>query len=196
MGSSFLASDKKIIKISDGAARENLEKFVSRYQNSISENESLFAAFHLREFDITAHEQFEISRHFREVTTEFGLGLIVHRDPKLAFAVKADAVHMQFSNLNEIQIAKSHEGLDVGVSCHSIEEALIAEKSGADYVYLSPIFETLSKQSELVPLGLESLFEARGMLSIPVVALGGIQVSDISVVCPRINDKAAGISIG
>jgi len=62
----------------------------------------------------------------------------------------------------------------VGVSCHSLEEALAAQAAGADYVLLGPIFATPSKLAYGAPLGLARLREVTARVSIPVFALGGI----------------------
>ncbi|MBI4445535.1 MAG: thiamine phosphate synthase [Acidobacteria bacterium] len=63
----------------------------------------------------------------------------------------------------------------VGKSAHTVKEAVEAERDGADYVLLGPIFDPLSKQKQSEPLGLSALREAAQMLYIPVFALGGVE---------------------
>lgn len=63
---------------------------------------------------------------------------------------------------------------EVGVSCHSVEEALAAEKSGATYIFFGPVFATPSKQQFGPPQGLARLREVCGAIRIPVLAIGGI----------------------
>lgn len=65
-------------------------------------------------------------------------------------------------------------GLRVGVSTHSLGEALAAEKEGADFVTFSPIFESASKPGCGPALGLERLGDLCATLSIPVYALAGV----------------------
>ena len=61
-----------------------------------------------------------------------------------------------------------------GVSCHSIERAREAERSGADYIFFGPIFDTPSKRNFGSPQGLERLREASHAVRIPVIAIGGV----------------------
>jgi thiamine-phosphate pyrophosphorylase len=79
----------------------------------------------------------------------------------------------------------------VGVSCHSLAEAVAAEKAGADYLLLGPIFATPSKLQYGVPLGLATLREVTLQVSIPVFALGGI-TADRAAACRE--NGAAGIA--
>jgi thiamine-phosphate pyrophosphorylase len=66
----------------------------------------------------------------------------------------------------------------VGVSCHSILDAQRAELAGADYVTLSPVFETASKPGYGPVLGLKGLEEASRDVSIPLIALAGISTAN------------------
>lgn len=77
---------------------------------------------------------------------------------------------------------RAHVGL-LGVSTHSLAEALAAQEAGADYVLLSPVFRPTSKPSDTRPtLGLEGLARAQAALDIPVYALGGITPANASAV--------------
>lgn len=81
---------------------------------------------------------------------------------------------------------RAHDGI-LGVSTHSVEEALQAERSGADYVVLSPVFTPTSKPDDTRPtLGIEGLRRAQEALSIPVYALGGVtpeNAAEVLAVC-------------
>lgn len=68
----------------------------------------------------------------------------------------------------------------LGVSCHSLEDALSAESAGADYLLLGPIFETPSKSGYGPPLGLSKLHEVARKVKIPLLALGGITPERVS----------------
>jgi thiamine-phosphate pyrophosphorylase len=87
------------------------------------------------------------------------------------------------------------EGFLVGVSCHSLEEALEAEKGRADYIVLGPVFETPSKLAYGPPLGLETLREVCGRLKLPVLALGGVTVERTRACLDAGAAGIAGISI-
>jgi thiamine-phosphate pyrophosphorylase len=66
----------------------------------------------------------------------------------------------------------------VGVSCHSVGAAMGAARAGADYIYFSPIFYTPSKANYGPPQGLERLATVCRMVSIPVIAIGGISAEN------------------
>jgi thiamine-phosphate pyrophosphorylase len=79
----------------------------------------------------------------------------------------------------------------MGVSCHSLQEALAAESAGADYLVLGPVFETPSKLAYGPPLGLAKLQETSARVKLPVLALGGITLERVKA-C--LENGAAGIA--
>jgi thiamine monophosphate synthase len=62
----------------------------------------------------------------------------------------------------------------LGMSCHTVEEVIAAEKEGADYALFGPVFAPLSKHSGVEARGLDGLASAARSVKIPVLALGGI----------------------
>ena len=90
----------------------------------------------------------------------------------LDVAVKLDAigVHLTSNQFDKIQKAKQ-ENLFTIVSCHCLDEILLAQQKGADMVTYSPIFSTPNKGE---PKGYEKLKEVIKQVDIPVIALGGI----------------------
>jgi len=64
--------------------------------------------------------------------------------------------------------------LRIGKSCHSLEDALAAEREGADYVFFGPVYATPSKAAYGEPQGIENLEQVARQLGIPVIAIGGI----------------------
>jgi thiamine-phosphate pyrophosphorylase len=66
----------------------------------------------------------------------------------------------------------------IGVSCHSIQEATRAEKDGASYVFFGPVFSTPSKERFGPPQGLQKLAEVCRALSVPVLAIGGVDTEN------------------
>jgi len=68
----------------------------------------------------------------------------------------------------------------VGVSCHSLEAAQSAASAGADYIFFGPIFATPSKAAYGAPQGLDHLAEVCRSVNIPVLAIGGITLANIS----------------
>ncbi len=79
----------------------------------------------------------------------------------------------------------------VGVSCHSLEAALAAERAGADYIIFGPVFETPSKAAFGPPQGLGILADVCRQARIPVLAIGGITLENAA---PCISAGATGIA--
>ncbi|MEA3418407.1 MAG: thiamine phosphate synthase [Campylobacterota bacterium] len=96
--------------------------------------------------------------------------ILLHGDIGLASRLGADGIHLTGSQTDEIRKAKSL-GLFVVISCHTLGEAERAENMGADMVTFSPVFSTPNKGK---PLGLSALNELQGIISLPIIALGGI----------------------
>jgi len=96
--------------------------------------------------------------------------ILLHTDYILAHSLKADGVHLKSTQFTDIAKAKALN-LFVVVSTHTFDEAFSAQRLGADMITFSPIFVTLNKGE---PKGLTVLKEVISMLSIPVIALGGI----------------------
>jgi thiamine-phosphate pyrophosphorylase len=62
----------------------------------------------------------------------------------------------------------------LGVSAHSVDEAVEGEAAGADYIVLGPVFETPSKHMDGPPLGLAKVEEAARAVRVPIIAIGGL----------------------
>lgn len=100
--------------------------------------------------------------HFQKV--------LLHTDYKLAHELKADGVHLKSTQFRDIEKAKALN-LFVIISTHTMAEAKKAEALGADMITFSPIFTTPNKGE---PKGVEMLKKVVSILSIPIIALGGI----------------------
>lgn len=96
--------------------------------------------------------------------------VLLHGAVDLAWKLKADGVHLTSRQFSDIAAAKEL-GLFVIISCHTVEEAKSAEVLGADMITYSPVFATPNKGK---PLGLGALKELKGIISLPIIALGGI----------------------
>ena len=111
--------------------------------------------------------------------------VLLHQDIDLCCRVGAKGVHLSSRQIKEITRAKS-VGLFVVVSTHTIEEALEAERLGADMVTLSPIFQSPNKGR---PIGLPLLSKAVEALAIPIIALGGIVTPQEIEACEMVGAK-------
>jgi len=106
---------------------------------------------------------------------QHGVPLIVNDDAELAYAAKADGVHLGRDD-GDIAAARQRLGADsiIGVSCYDdLQRAIDAQAAGADYVAFGSIFASPTKpHAQHTPLSL--LTEGRSRLRIPIVAIGGI----------------------
>lgn len=139
-------------------------------------------AVQLRERDLLIRELLPLAQEIRSITTSHAVPLIVNDRLDLMMALNLEGVHLRSDSLppsSVRQLIGSH-GL-IGVSTHSVEEVRCANQGGADYVVFGPIFETPSKRSLGLPLGLHVLADVCRRSSIPVIAIGGIT-------CERVHD--------
>ena len=100
--------------------------------------------------------------------------LIINDFPELAQEVDADGVHLGQDDMPAVQ-ARQIVGRNklIGVSTHSVEEALKAEAQGADYIAIGSIFPTESKEDTTL-VGLKTLSMVRKAVRVPLVAIGGM----------------------
>jgi thiamine-phosphate pyrophosphorylase len=131
-------------------------------------------------------EVVERGRPFRALPASF----IVNDDVEAAVRLDADGVHL--GRNDEGAERALDEGLLLGLSASSLEEALDAEARGATYVGAGPVWATPSKSDADPPIGLDGLREICGAVSIPVVAIGGVDASNARA-C--IEAGAAGVAV-
>jgi thiamine-phosphate pyrophosphorylase len=123
------------------------------------------------------------SRQLKTLCAEYQLPFIVNDRPDIAFLSAADGLHLGQDDL-DIDAARKIVGeeMPIGRSTHSLEQALVAEAEGADYIGFGPVFKTPSKENPDPAVGIEKLREVVAMISLPVVAIGGINHENIVLV--------------
>jgi thiamine-phosphate pyrophosphorylase len=126
----------------------------------------------LRLKDVPTARVVERGRPFRELCGEAGVMFVVNDDVEAALRLEADGVHLGRTDPGAERAFA--EGLLLGLSAASVEEALTGEARGAAYVGAGPVWETPSKLDADPPIGLDGLAEICGAVSIPVVAIGGV----------------------
>lgn len=113
----------------------------------------------------------------------------------VALAIDADGVHI---GQNDMPIGTARKLLGenkiIGLTVHNIDEAIEAEKKGADYVGLSPIFDTTTKKDAGSGIGLNKIKEVKNGITIPVVAIGGINKENCESVVLNGADSLVAIS--
>ncbi len=149
----------------------------------------------LREKACGAREFLEEARALRAATRELGVALIVNDRVDVALAVGADGVHL---GQRDMPIADARRlgppGWIIGVSAESVEDAVRAEREGADYIGVSPVFATSTKADHAPPLGLEGLRAIRAAVGIPLVAIGGLHAGNARAVVRAGADGVAVVS--
>lgn len=131
----------------------------------------------LREKDLDEEGYRALAKEAIALCENYDVTLMLHSFKNVAKELNYKKIHLtmkQFESLTESE-KKSFE--IIGVSTHSVEEAIICEKQGASYITASHIFETACKEG-LKPRGLEYLEEVTNTVSIQVYALGGINDSN------------------
>lgn len=111
----------------------------------------------------------------RRVTSELDVPLIINDRIDVALACDADGVHLGQDDM-DCATARRLVGrkMIIGVSVNTDEEAVEADKAGADYLGAGPVFATPTKTDTSPPTGLSGIARIRAMVGIPVVAIGGI----------------------
>jgi thiamine-phosphate pyrophosphorylase len=116
----------------------------------------------------------ELGRAMREIIPADGPLFILNDHPDLVAAMGADGVHV---GQDDIAVAEARRlaggNVLVGKSTHSLEQAIAAEKEGADYIGVGPIFATPTKP-DYVPVGPPLIAQVRARVRIPQFCIGGI----------------------
>lgn len=134
----------------------------------------------LREKNNSSLSFYEKASALKQLLNELSIPLIINDRVDIALAVGADGIHIGQDDL-QLPVVKKMvpEDMIVGVSVSTLEEALEAERNGADYIGVGSVFPTKTKQDATL-MALEDLGEICRGVSIPAVAIGGITADNIS----------------
>jgi len=134
-----------------------------------------------REKEKTRREIFNEAMSLRRLTGEYGASFIVNDHADIALAVNADGVHLGQDDLPLPEARKIMGKKIIGISTHSLSEAVEASAGGADYIGFGPVFHTATKDAG-EPKGVEMLNEIKSRVTIPVIAIGGITIGNLPFV--------------
>ena len=128
----------------------------------------------IREKHMPEDEFLEEAKSIQKICKEYNVPFIVNDNTKIAAEIKADGVHVGQSDMKATRV-RDLVGDDVilGVSASTVEEAVQAEKDGADYLGVGAVFSTSTKD-DADSVTHKQLKEICDAVSIPVVAIGGI----------------------
>jgi len=117
---------------------------------------------------------------------------IINDRVDIALIAEADGVHL---GQNDIPIAFARKLLKdkiIGISTHNLNQAIQASKEEIDYLAIGPIYHTYTKKNAITPVGYEIIPKIKKLISIPVIAIGGINEDNIDEV---IKSGADGVAI-
>lgn len=141
----------------------------------------------IREKDIKIEEFVNISKEIKKITDKYNIPLVINDNIEVAKKINADGVHVGQSDINAKE-CREILGSDkiLGVSVQTVNQAILAQESGADYIGVGAVFKTQTK-SNADNVSLDELKNICDAVSIPVVAIGGINKKNI--------DKLIGVKI-
>lgn len=144
---------------------------------SVLENGASF--LQIREKDLSEKEFEKEAKELKQLCEEYRVPFVVNDNVQIAMAVDADGVHVGQSDIRGRNIRSMiGETKILGISAGTVEEAVAAEKAGADYIGVGAVFGTSTKK-DAKNLTLERLKEICDSINIPVVAIGGITRDNI-----------------
>lgn len=146
----------------------------------------------LREKDLQENIFLQEARELKSLCAEFNAPFVVNDNVQIAKEVDADGVHIGQSDM-ALAKARAILGNDkiIGVSATTVQEALLAQKGGADYLGVGAVFSTNSK-ADAKNVSFATLKEICEAVKIPVVAIGGINAMNVFNLK---NSGIAGVSV-
>jgi thiamine-phosphate pyrophosphorylase len=137
----------------------------------------------VREKNISTREFYKVAMEVKEVTDYYKVPLIINDRIDIAQAINADGVHLGQDDM-PLTIARRILGEDkiIGISAGTLNEALEAQRDGADYLGIGAIFYTGTKKDIDTPIGIEYLKHIYDNIKIPAVAIGGINETNFKEV--------------
>lgn len=133
----------------------------------------------LREKKLGYDEFLEEAKQIQKLCKEYKVPFVINDNVEIAKQIGADGVHVGQDDMESGKV-RTLLGEDkiIGVSAHNVEEALLAQANGADYLGVGAVFNTMSKD-DVSTLNHEVLKEICKAVSIPVIAIGGINEENV-----------------
>jgi thiamine-phosphate pyrophosphorylase len=189
----YYITDRTAFAGDEGARRRRLvEKIAEAARASVDYIQLREKDLSARELEILAREAVAVIEQSRAENRELKTALLINSRTDVALAVGADGVHLPSEDVSPSEVRaiwnasdvgahgpeNSHRTPVIGVSCHSAEEVALAAANGANFAVFAPVFGKKDTQGSEVPAaGLEQLRKAC-KASIPVLALGGVNLAN------------------
>ena len=148
----------------------------------------------VREKDLDANTFEAEAAKLKDLCARYKVPYVVNDSVEIALTIDADGVHVGQSDIKGRDI-RSMIGPEriLGISAGTVEEAVAAENAGADYIGVGAVFGTSTKKNAR-NLTMEKLKEINSSVSIPVVAIGGINGKNLMELCGSGVDGVAVVS--
>ncbi len=156
---------------------EDVDKFLNTIEEGIKGGVTVVQ---IREKTASTLDFYNLALKVKEITTKYGVPLIINDRVDVALAIDADGVHVGQSDM-PCDVTRRLIGSDkiLGISAATIDEAKKAESDGADYIGTGAVFPTATKD-DAPSVTKEELTEIVKSINIPVVAIGGINLENAS----------------
>lgn len=173
--------DKKkllLYAITDRTWSPNLDIFYEQIEESLKAGVTFLQ---LREKMLDKQSFLNEAKIIKKICANYNIPFIINDNIEIAQEIDADGVHIGQSDISIVEAKKIiANNKIIGVTVHSVEEALIAEKNGASYLGVGAIFKTNSKDDANV-INIDELKKICLSVNIPVVAIGGIKKDNLSI---------------
>jgi len=140
------------------------------------------AAMQLRAKTLHDRDQLALARRLLNLCKTRGVPLFINDRVDIARACGAHGVHLGQTDLPLAEARSCYPGALIGISTHDRTQATVAIAGGADLIGFGPVFPTRTKYNAAPVVGLAALTEVVSNASVPVVAIGGIDASNITEV--------------
>lgn len=137
-------------------------------------------AVQLREKDLGGRDLFVLAEKTKRLCEQYQAALFINDRIDVALGVDAEGVHLGSASM-PVEAVRSliGEGKRIGVSTHSLKEAVGAQQAGADFILFGPVYFTPSKAAYGKPKGPARVKKIVEKISLPVYAIGGIKAGHI-----------------
>ena len=156
--------------------QDSVESFLKKVETACRSGVTIVQ---LREKNLTTNQYYQLAKEVKEITDAYQVPLIIDDRLDVCLAVDAAGLHIGDDEL-PVSVARQVLGPDkiLGVTAKTVERALEAEESGADYLGTGAIFPTTTKENAPITL-ISTLKTICQRVAIPVVAIGGLTSENI-----------------
>ena len=132
----------------------------------------------LREKELSFENFVKEAEEIKKLTDRYQIPFVINDNYEVAMAVNADGVHVGQGDMNARELRKRIGDKILGVSAQTVEQAIKAEEDGADYIGVGAVYATSTKTDANL-VAFETLQKICSTISIPVVAIGGLNENNI-----------------